>query len=499
MEPSARLAARRFERLANTHVMVRWLLDGLPKMRTLAALACACTLLAGVARADELVAGRVLVKYRVERELRPQITVGSAVLSRVRQLSGGAHVYQIAGAGVDETRALAAALAADPAVEYAEPDYVRGRASAPSRPNDPMFQYQWALPMVRAPQAWSRTTGSSTITVAIVDSGSLPHEDVKTRWVAGWDFITDPVNAADGDGRDPDPTDTGDPTEASSAQHGMHVAGIIGASSNNTLGVTGVDWACQLQPVRVLGVQHGTGVDSDIGDAIRWAAGLHVDGVPDNATPAQVINLSFGGPGLSKTMQLAVDDALQAGAVVIAAAGNTSQDAAGGSPSGLRGVIAVGAVDSSGQLAPYSNYGGAVALMAPGGVLTADANGASQGIISTLGSNQYVYYAGTSQATAFVSAAVALLKAQSPKLTPADVRRILVDSADPSAKCGAGCGGGLLDIDAALVLAASPGAGGDGTVVVGGCGLAGSAPGRGTWLALLLLALVAVAVARRAV
>ncbi|HZS38847.1 MAG TPA: S8 family serine peptidase, partial [Polyangia bacterium] len=252
--------------------MVRRLLPAMPKMRSLAALACACTLLVGAARADELVPGRVLVKYRVTRALRPQLTLGSAVLSGVRQLGGGTHVYQLAGAGADETRALAAALAADPAVEYAEPDYVRRRTTATAKPNDPMFQFQWALPMIRAPQAWTRTTGSSAVTVAIVDSGSLPHEDVKTRWVAGWDFISDPVNAADGDGRDADPTDTGDSTESSSAQHGMHIAGIVGASSNNTLGVTGVDWACQLQPVRVLGVQHGTGVDSDIADAIRWAA-----------------------------------------------------------------------------------------------------------------------------------------------------------------------------------------------------------------------------------
>src|SRR5436305_6525972 len=110
--------------------MVCRLLDVSPRMRTLAALALACLLpsAANAARAEELVAGRVLVKYRFARELTAQLTVGNARLAGVRRLSGGAHIYELAGAGADETRAVAAALAADPAVEYAEPDYVRGRA-----------------------------------------------------------------------------------------------------------------------------------------------------------------------------------------------------------------------------------------------------------------------------------------------------------------------------------------------------------------------------------
>jgi serine protease len=463
--------------------------------------------LAAQARAQEIVPGRVLVKYRGERAL-AHVAVGSALMRPVRRLSTGAHLVELPGAGADETRALAAALAARADVEYAEPDGVRARQTtpAPTHPNDPMFQYQWALPMVRAPQAWSRTTGSSAITVAIVDSGSLPHEDVKARWVAGYDFISDPVNAADGDGRDPDPTDTGDGSESSSAQHGMHVAGIVGASSNNTLGVAGVDWACQLLPVRVLGVQHGTGVDSDISDAIRWAAGLHVDGVPDNATPAQVINLSFGGPGTSKTMQAAIDDVLALGVVVIAAAGNGSSDAAASAPAGLRGVIAVGAVDPAGQLAPYSNFGPTVALMAPGGLPTADETGTSQGIVSTVGTSQYVYYAGTSQAAAFVSATVALMKAVSPELSPDDVRRALTASADASARCASpldaslpGCGAGLLDIDGALVLAQAGST--SGTAIVGGCALESGAraPCSAGAIAMVLWLLIAVAVARRAV
>ena len=111
-------------------------------------------------------------------------------------------------------------------------------------------------------------------------------------------------------------------TDQSSALHGTHVAGIIAANTNNGVGVAGLDWSCQLVIVRALGISHGTGVDSDIADAIRWAAGLHVDGVPDNPHPADVINMSFGGSGFSQTMQDAVNDAVGAGAIIVAAAGN---------------------------------------------------------------------------------------------------------------------------------------------------------------------------------
>ena len=127
--------------------------------------------------------------------------------------------------------------------------------------------------------------------------------------------------------------------------HGTHVTGILGAIANNYVGIAGVDWGCRIQPVRVLGVQAGKGADSDIVDAIRWTAGLHVDGVPDNLTPADVINLSFDGRGRSRAMQEAVDDAIAHGAAVVAAAGNEGADSGDDVPAGLNGVITVGAVN----------------------------------------------------------------------------------------------------------------------------------------------------------
>jgi serine protease len=395
----------------------------------------------------------LIVRYRTSRS--------STAMGRVRrQLWPDTQLLEVA----DPDRALAA-LRADPDVLYAEPDRVRQRASA-RMPNDPMFPLQWGLPLVRAPEAWTRTTGATTVTVAIVDTGLRLHPDLQDRILPGYDFISNPANAGDGDGRDPDPSDPGSADPSSSELHGLHVAGIVGAVSDNGIGVTGLDWACRLLPVRALGVERGTGVDSDIADAIRWAAGLHVDGVPDNAHPADVINLSFGGEGKSETLQRAVDAAVARGAVVVAAAGNRAVDARNDAPGGLDGVIAVGGVDPRGRLTAYSNFGPAVALVAPGGVLDSDPSGHAEGVLSTLelpGSGfTYAYYAGTSQAAAFVSATVALMKSVAPSLTPAAARAVLLASADASRRCASpgapaspGCGAGLVDAARAVELAAA--------------------------------------------
>src|SRR5688572_13980381 len=152
-------------------------------------------------------------------------------------------------------------------------------ADADRIPDDPRFHEQWALVTVRAPAAWAWTTGSARTVVAILDTGIMPHPDLQERLLPGYDFVSDRSAAADGDGRDPDPTGEG------AWKHGTPVAGIVGASTNNGVGIAGIDWACRILPVRVVGAD-GIGKTSDVADAIRWAAGLHVDGVPDNATPA---------------------------------------------------------------------------------------------------------------------------------------------------------------------------------------------------------------------
>jgi serine protease len=220
------------------------------------------------------------------------------------------------------------------------------------------------------------------------------------------------------------------------------------------MGIAGVDWNCRLLPVRVLGIDGGKGADSDIADGILWAAGVQVVGSPPNGTPAAVINMSFGGPGLSSLLQAAVDAARTKGAIVIASAGNDGVDAATYAPAGLKGVIAIGAVDPKGMLASYSNRGPRVDLVAPGGDL---AMGPTWGILSTmrptLTDYSYVYYTGTSQAAPHVSGVAALMKAVDPNLSADDAHKIFQATADASYRCMEGCGAGLLQADTAVAAA----------------------------------------------
>ena len=484
-------------------------------MRLLFILAAALSA-ANPAQAADFVPGRVIVKWR---------SPAAARLHSTRLVFNRAIAADRALVATEPTRAatlaMVDALNADPDVEYAEPDYIRTRMGAPMTPSDPLYPKQWALPMIQAPDAWgSGYLGSPAVTVAIIDTGWVPHPEIADRVIpdGGYDFISDPANAADGDGRDGDPTDTGDSTDQSSALHGTHVAGIIAAKSNNGVGVAGLDWGCNLVIVRALGISHGTGVDSDISDAIRWAAGLHVDGVPDNQHPADVINMSFGGAGFSQSMQDAIHDAVAAGSIVVAAAGNLAVDAKDDSPAGLDGVITVGAVDPTGKIASYSNFGSVVALMAPGGSPQSDpSTGAPLGVLSTIelvGSGfTYTYYAGTSQATPFVSGTLSLMRGVHPHLGAAEAKRLLQASANASAKCANpndpttdGCGAGLVDVDAAVALAAAagdgPGGARLGNVVYGGygCAVAGRArpaDARALVVALMVVGLAIVARRRR--
>ena len=214
----------------------------------------------------------------------------------------------------------------------------------------------------------------------MIDTGYRPHADLAGRFVSGYDFIGDPLVANDGGGRDADASRSGRLDHErrerervlpgcgtrNSSWHGTHVSGTIGASSNNALGVAGINWVSHVQPLRVLGKCGG--YTSDIADAIRWAAGLPVAGVPANATPDDVVNLSLGGGGAcGSTFQSAIDAAVAAGTVVVVAAGNSNADASGFSPANCNNVITVAATGHTGSRAYYSNYGASVEIAAPGG------------------------------------------------------------------------------------------------------------------------------------
>lgn len=294
------------------------------------------------------------------------------------------------------------------------------------QPNDTYFGRQWDAGQINLPKAWDSTKGSPQVIVAVLDSGVLPdHPDLQGKLTGGYDFISDPQNAMDGDGIDPDPTDPGDHAlGARSSFHGTHVTGIVAAATDNGIGVAGGGWQTRVMPLRVLGKVGGT--SADICQALRFAARLDNDSGTLPPQRADIVNMSFGGPGFSQTEQDCISSARNAGVILVAAAGNNA-DSAPEYPASYSGVVSVDAVNLSGVLASYSNYGPDIDAAAPGGELSGDVNGDGypDGILSTLGDDSsgqvvytYGYYAGTSMAAPHVAAVAALMKAVYPGLTP---------------------------------------------------------------------------------
>ena len=310
--------------------------------------------------------------------------------------------------------AMAARLAADPAVAYAIPDGVMKPLFVP---NDPLYAQQWNLfedaGGVRLPDAWDQERGAPAVVIGLLDTGILAHADLDpARWVPGYDFISDRDLANDGDGRDADFADPGDwvtagecgsgePAERSS-WHGTRVAGVIGAATDNGVGIAGVNHGSRLLMARVVGKCGG--FTSDIVDALRWAAGLRVPNVPDNANPVRVIDLSLGGDGpCTRLEQDAIDEVNALGVVVVTAAGNAGGDVAGQNPANCQGVVTVAATTRSGARAAYTNTGSGVDLSAPGGDAGEGLPALSNTGGTVAGEDDYQPVAGTSFATGQVS------------------------------------------------------------------------------------------------
>ena len=377
-------------------------------------------------------------------------------------------LYRAPGLSKVETLALARALAARPEVAYAEPNYI---VQAVAVPNDPLLGRQWHYDRIDMEGAWDITTGSSGVVVAVLDSGILysssdsnkRHPDFAERLVPGYDFITDADFAMDGDGRDADPFDS----VPFVGYHGSHVAGTIGAASNNGLGVSGVDWQAKILPVRVLG--DGGGTLADIRDGLVWAAGYGVPGVPTNNNPADVVNMSLGGASACSAGWQAAIDFVSEDVIVVVAAGNANVNASNFSPAGCAGVITVGATDRADERSWFSNYGSRIDVMAPGGDLDEDldSDGFPDGVLSTgfndnSGTFTYTYLQGTSMAAPHVAGIIALMKSLDPNLDSATALAALRASATPlsdSACDGHGasrdltsidCGAGLIDAFKAL-------------------------------------------------
>lgn len=311
-------------------------------------------------------------------------------------------------------------------VRYAEPNYI---LKASAVPNDQFYNLQWHYPLINLPQAWDITTGSSSVIVAVIDTGVLlAHPDLQGQLISGYDFISNPSSARDGNGRDPDPNDPGDSfTPGGSSFHGTHVAGTIAAATNNGTGVAGVASNARIMPLRVLGV--GGGTSDDVHQAILYAARLPNSSGTLPAQRADIINMSLGCACFSQADQDVVTQARNQGVIIIASAGNEAQKGNPvGYPAAYTGVVSVGAVAMDKTLAPYSSFNAFVDIAAPGGNTSRDQNGDGyvDGVLSTLGDDSsgvpsfnYRFYQGTSMAAPHVAGVAALMKAVNPGLTPA--------------------------------------------------------------------------------
>ncbi len=421
--------------------------------------------------------------------------IAQVALSVERRLADRSHLLRLAQPlALAEARVLAARLAASGEVEAAEPDLMmKAQAFAPNDPAYGLDPGQWHyhapsganLGGANLPAAWEMTQGSGNVTVAVLDTGHRPHADLQSM-LPGYDFISSSSVALDGDGRDADAVDPGDHAPAgacgsgsaasNSSWHGTHVIGTVAALMNNGLYGTGVAPGVRVLPLRVLG--RCGGYTSDIVDAMRWAAGIDVAGVPRNPNPARVINLSLGSTGnCSAAFQSAIDDVNARGAMVVVATGNGGYETIN-QPANCSGAIAVTAHAIDGDSADYANIGPETLISAPGGGcgtlsllcypgLTADGppvySLGNSGLTVPL-TDSYAYKLGTSMAAPHVSGTIALMLSLNPALSKAEVLGMLRSASRPwpqgsactlPANSGL-CGAGLLDARLALSAAAPP-------------------------------------------
>ncbi|MGZ3441784.1 MAG: S8 family serine peptidase, partial [Polyangia bacterium] len=375
---------------------------------------------------------------------------------------------------------------------------------------------------INAEQAWDVTKGSASVVVAVLDTGvRFDHPDLQGGNVLpGYDMISPDsagvfTSSNDGDGRDANTSDPGDFVTtadstalgcpvSNSSWHGTQTLGLIGAATANGVGIASVSHGgVKVMPVRVLGVCGG--FDSDIQAGILWAAGIHVPGVPDNTTPARVLNMSLGGSGSCTQGYIdAIGQANQAGAVVVISAGNSGGNGVS-NPANCPGAIGVTALRHVGDKVGYSDLGPEITISAPGGncvtvtagaaclypIMTLTNKGTTTPVVGPPGAaytDSFDASLGTSFSAPLVSGTVALMFSVQPSLTPAQIKARLQSSARPFPSTGGStgaivtctsnstsqdecycpnpgvgvttlCGAGMLDTHAAVLAAAGVQAG----------------------------------------
>ena len=469
-------------------------------------------------------------------------------LAAGRSLDERTHVFFATGLTGAQ---LAKRLAADSEVELVAVDQRRKHTKLP---NDPLFGGasvnpettvggiqartidQWDLKApsstpgqvvssINAPAAWDVTTGVSSVIVAVLDTGvRLDHPDLAGQFVSGYDMIgygspgsTANAIANDGGGADADPSDPGDWVSqadvnggslgsgctsadvSNSSWHGTRVSGLIGAISDNRVGMTGVGWNLKIMPIRVLGKCGG--YDSDIIAGMKWAAGITVPGLPANANKAKVLNLSLGGTGTCGTTGTgalyrdAITQVNAAGSAIVVAAGN-SEGQAVGMPGNCPGVITVAALRHVGTKVGFSSLGPEVTIAAPGGncinvgagqaclypMISTTNSGATSPVAADAAYTGSAASVGTSFSAPIVSGIVGLMASVRPSLTSTEAISILKSTSRPFPTTGGGssadgsppqcrapsatvqdecycttatCGAGMVDAAAAVAAAAA--------------------------------------------
>ena len=423
---------------------------------------------AHAAAAPAKVEGEYIVRFRDGITKTASVSTVSAlggVVKRTYSLINAAHVAVPQGA---DAEAFVAALQADPAVLYVEPNRMRTLFKAP---NDADYSRLWGMRNdgqtggtagcdIDAETAWDYTTGSKDIVVAVIDTGvDYSHPDLADNmWVNAGEIAGNGVDD-DGNGLVDDvygydfANDDADPMDDHS--HGTHCAGTIGGVGNNGQGVAGVNWDVKIMACKAATAEGSLPTSAIIG-AIEYATLMG----------ARVSNNSYGGYGFSQAEYDAVKAAGEAGMVFVAAAGNEANDNDGPYQAypasfNLDCVIAVAATDHNDGIAYFSNYGATtVDLGAPGVDIYST-------IPTSMGS--YGLMSGTSMATPHVTGAAALILAADPTLTATAVKRLLMDYADPVESLDGMCvSGARLNIGAVIPAVLTPGGGEPG---VGGRGL----------------------------
>jgi subtilisin family serine protease len=344
----------------------------------------------------------------------------SAGTGVARELVPGSDTYRLRVRPSTDLAALIAALSANSAVAFAEPNHVRTMMRTP---NDPVLAQQWALRDIHAYEAWDITTGGD-VTIALLDTGvSGSHPDLKSKLLRGRDMYNNDDDPSDDEG------------------HGTYTAGVAAAAADNGAGIAGICWGCKILPVKVLG-SRGQGDDATIAAGIRWAVDQGV----------RIISMSLGGPDDTDVMRDAVAYAHDHNVLIIAASGNGQAEGnLPNYPAAYPSVLAVSATNSTDGVTGFSTTGSFVDIAAPG-----------VGLWSTLWlrgeGDTYGVANGTSAACPHVAGAAALALSLRPDLTADQLAEVLEAAADDQGAPGKDpeYGYGRLNLLRTVQIAADP-------------------------------------------